>query len=198
MSVLAASAFAKAPLWYVTRSTGIVGFVLLTLSMALGMAATQRALASRAWPRFATQDLHRNISLLSLAFIVTHIVSTLADTFVRVGWWSWIIPGASHYRTFWVALGTIAFDVIVVVIATSLVRHRLPARLWRAIHLSVYAVWPLVFVHFLKTGTDAAHHRWGLWLDIVALVALLFAFAVRMTTRNEPDGPLRSVGGGVR
>lgn len=190
--------FSSAPLWYLTRSTAIVAFVLLTASMFLGIAATQRSVASRHWPRFATQDLHRNISLLALGFILAHIVTTLLDTFVYVGWWSMLIPGASPYRRLWVALGTVAFDVILVVIATSLVRHRLPLRLWRVAHWSVYAVWPLAFVHFLETGTDAAHGRFGLWLDIGALLALVLAVAIRVTAANEPAGPLRSVAGRPR
>jgi hypothetical protein len=190
--------FSSAPLWYATRSTAIVAFVLLTVSMFLGIAATQRSFASRHWPRFATQDLHRNVSLLALGFIVAHIVTTLLDTFVYVGWWSIVIPGLSPYRTFWVALGTIAFDVILVVVATSLVRHRLPLRIWRAVHWSVYAVWPLAFVHFLETGTDAAHGRFGLWLDIVALLALVAGVAIRLAAGNEPAGPLRSVAGRPR
>jgi len=190
--------FSSAPLWYTTRSTAIVAFVLLTASMFLGIAATQRAVASRQWPRFATQDLHRNVSLLGLGFIAAHIVSTLLDSFVYVGWWSLVVPGTSPYRRVWVALGTIAFDVILVVIATSLVRHRLPLRLWRAVHWSVYAVWPLAFVHFLETGTDAAHGRFGLWLDIGALLALVLAVAIRLAAANEPVGPLRSVAGRSR
>lgn len=192
------TAFSSAPLWYTTRSTAIVAFVLLTASMFLGIAATQRALASRHWPRFATQDLHRNVSLLALGFMLTHIVTTLLDTFVYVGWWSMVIPGTSPYRRLWVSLGTIAFDVILVVIVTSLIRNRLPLRLWRAAHFAVYAVWPLAFVHFLETGTDAAHGRFGLWLDIGALLALLVAVAIRVSTTNEPIGPLRSVAGRSR
>jgi sulfoxide reductase heme-binding subunit YedZ len=199
LTVMASSAgFASAPLWYTTRSTGIVAFVLLTASMFLGIAATQRALASRYWPRFATQDLHRNVSLLALGFLLAHIGTTLLDSFVTVGWWSAVIPGASPYRRFWVALGTLAFDAILVVIVTSLVRHRLPLRLWRAVHWSVYAVWPLAFVHFLGTGTDAAHGRFGLWLDIVALLALMGGVVVRLMSDNAPAGPLRSVVGPPR
>ena len=192
------NSFSSAPLWYTTRSTGIVAFVLLTVSMFLGIAATQRTLASRFWPRFATQDLHRNVALLALGFMATHIVTTLLDSFVYVGWWSAFIPGTSPYRRFWVALGTLAIDAILVVGGTSLVRHRLPLRLWRAVHLSVYAVWPLVFVHFLKTGTDAAHGRFGLWLDIAALLSLLVAVVLRVSAANRPAGPLRSVAGRPR
>jgi sulfoxide reductase heme-binding subunit YedZ len=189
--------FSSAPLWYTTRSTAIVAFVLLTVSMFLGIAATQRSFARRQWPRFATQDLHRNVSLLALGFMLAHIVTTLLDTFVYVGWWSMVIPGTSPYRRLWVSLGTISFDVIVVVIATSLVRNRLPLRLWRVVHWSVYGVWPLAFVHFLETGTDAADGRFGLWLDIAALLALLVAVALRVSAGNEPIGPLPSVGGRV-
>ncbi|MDQ1686402.1 MAG: methionine sulfoxide reductase heme-binding subunit [Frankiaceae bacterium] len=190
--------FSSAPLWYTTRGTAIVAFVLLTGSMFLGIAATQRSFASRHWPRFATQDLHRNVSLLALAFVLVHIVTTLLDTFVYVGWWAAVIPGTSPYRRLWVSLGTIAFDVILLVIVTSLVRHRLPLRVWRALHWSVYAVWPLAFVHFLETGTDAAHGRFGLWLDIGAMLALVIAVAMRVSAGNEPIGPLRSIAGRPR
>jgi methionine sulfoxide reductase heme-binding subunit len=194
----AASAFSSNPLWYTTRSTGIIAFVLLTATFAMGLAATKRALAWHRWPRFATQQLHRNISLLAVLFLVVHIVTTLADSYVSVGWWAWIIPGVSGYRPFWVTLGTLAFDLIVVIAATSLIRDRMSARLWRTIHLTAYAAWPLAFFHFLMTGTDAAHGRWGLYLDVACLFALGLAAGARWLTSDEPIGPLRSIRGTMR
>jgi predicted ferric reductase len=198
MTATAASAFGSNPLWYTTRSTGIVAFVLLTLSFAFGLASTKRALASKYWPRFATQELHRNISLVALVFLLIHVVTTLADTYVNVGWWSWIVPGASGYRTFWVALGTLSFDLIVVLVVTSLLRDRMNARTWRTIHFSAYAAWPFAFFHFLKTGTDAAHGRWGIYLDVICLLALGIAASARWLTSDDPRGPLRSVRGPAR
>src|SRR5215469_7227806 len=88
-----AASFSSAPLWYTTRSTAIVGFLLLTITTVFGVAATQRALASRAWPRFATQNLHRNLSLLGLLFIVVHIVTSIVDSYVSISWWAMFIPG---------------------------------------------------------------------------------------------------------
>jgi sulfoxide reductase heme-binding subunit YedZ len=198
MTVLAsatASGFAYAPLWYTTRATAIIAFIVMTVSFALGIAATQRALASRAWPRFATQQLHRNVALVGVVALLTHIVTTLADSYVHVGWLSFVVPGISGYRTLWVALGTIAFDVFLVVTITSLLRHRLSARLWRTTHWLVYAAWPLAFLHFLKTGTDAAHHRWGLWLAFASLAFVVAAVITRLRTRNQAIAPLRSVAG---
>jgi methionine sulfoxide reductase heme-binding subunit len=185
----AASAFSSAPLWYTTRSTAVIAFVLLTFSMMLGLASTQRALASPSWPRFATQALHRNMSLLALGFVVAHIITTVADSFVKVGWWASIVPGISHYKTAWVTLGTIAFDTMLVVITTSLLRNRLPLHFWRGIHFAVYALWPLVFVHFLKTGSDASHWQWGLWLDVVAAVLIALVVVARWRTRGQAARP---------
>jgi len=192
---VATSTLSSAPLWYLTRSTGVIAFVLMTVTFALGLAATQRALASPSWPRFATQQLHRNISLLGVVFLLAHIITTLADTFVHVGWWAWIIPFVSGYKTAWVGLGTLAFDLLLVVLVTSLLRDRMPLRLWRAVHWTSYLVWPLAFVHFLKTGTDAAHGRWGLYLAVASLITVGVAATARWLTPNEPRGPVRSVRG---
>jgi predicted ferric reductase len=193
MTIAAASAFGTNPMWYLTRSTAIVGFVLLTLSFAFGLAATKRAMATPLWPRIATQELHRNLSLLALAFIVIHVVTSIADSYVSIGWWSTIIPGVSPYRTFWMALGTIATDLTIVLVVTSLLRHRMRLKVWRGIHFAAYAVWPMSFFHFIKTGTDAADDRWGLYLAVGSLIALLAATAVRWLTSDEPRGPIRSV-----
>lgn len=195
MTVLAASGLSNAPLWYLTRSTGVIAFVLMTLTFALGLAATQRTLASPAWPRFATQQLHRNVSLLALVFLLAHIVTTLADSFVTVGWWSWVVPFVAGYRPTWVAFGTMAFDLLVVVTVTSLLRDRMSLRVWRIVHWTSYLIWPFAFLHFLKTGTDAAHGSWGLYLAIGSFVAVALATTARWLTSNTPRGPVRSVGG---
>jgi len=189
----AAPTLSQAPYWYLTRSTGITAFVLLTVSMAFGIAATQRALASPAWPRFATQNLHRNVSLLGLAFLAVHIVTTIVDGFVTISWWSVIIPFTSDYRRFWVALGTIAFDLTLMVIVTSLVRLRMNAQLWRWLHYTVYAVWPLTLLHFLKTGTDSAHGRFGLWIGLACAGLVGAALSVRVAARDNGPQPLRSI-----
>lgn len=188
-----AGAFGSNPWWYLTRATGVVSFLLLTMAFVLGLASTRRALASPAWPRFATQHLHRNVSLLGVGLLVAHVVTTLVDSYVSISWWAWVVPGASAYRTPWVALGTLAFDLLLVVVATSLVRDRMSNRAWRAVHWAAYALWPLTFLHFLTTGTDAFHGRWGLWLALVSLVVVAAAAGARWWTRDTPAGPVRSM-----
>jgi predicted ferric reductase len=190
---LASSALSSSSLWYFTRATAIVAFVLMTLSFALGLASTQRVRESRLWPRFATQQLHRNLAVLSLAFVLLHIISTLADTYVHVGWWSWVVPFVSGYEPLWVGLGTLAFDAVVIVIVTSLIRDRLPFRVWRTTHWLAYALWPLAFGHFLMSGTDSRHGGWGLYLDLGALALLLAATTARWVSRDRSGSSLAAL-----
>ena len=182
MTTLASGVLSTPQLWYVTRATAVTAFVLLTLSFGFGLAATQRVRESRWWPRFATQHLHRNLALLAVGFAVAHIVTTLIDSFVRVGWWSLVVPFASPYRTLGVTLGTLAFDAVLLVVVTSLVRDRLPLRAWRAIHWTTYLLWPMAFGHFLVTGTDGAAGHWGIYLAVVSAALLVMATATRWLT----------------
>jgi methionine sulfoxide reductase heme-binding subunit len=193
MTTLASTAtFSSSPLWFLTRSTGIIAFLLLTVTTVLGVAATQRALASPAWPRFATQQLHRNVSLMAMVVLVVHIVTTLLDGYVKVGWLSFVVPFWSQYRTVGVGLGTIAFDLLLLVVVTSLLRLRMSAGSWRAIHYLSYAAWPMALLHFITTGTDAAHERWGLWLALAGGATVLAAAGLRVRTSNLPR-PLTSI-----
>jgi predicted ferric reductase len=185
MTTLAASFTSSSQLWYLTRATAIVAFVLMTVSFGLGLASTQRLRESRYWPRFATQHLHRNVALLALGFTVVHILTTLLDTFVHIGWWSVAVPFTSSYRSLGVSMGTLAFDAIVLVITTSLLRDRLSLRTWRAVHWTTYGLWPLAFGHFLITGTDAAHGGWGLYLALGSLAVLTTATAARWLTSER-------------
>ena len=192
-STLAASAFSSNPLWYTTRSTAVVGFVLLTIGAVLGVASTQRTLASRAWPRFATPALHRNVNVLGLLFIVVHIITTVADSYVNVSVASAVVPFASSYKSTDVMWGTVAFDIFLIVAVTGFLRVRMKEPVWRWIHFLSYVAWPLSMIHFISTGTDGATNKWGFWLAVVATFAVAAAAVLRIVTPNGPQGPVRSV-----
>ncbi|HET8559655.1 MAG TPA: ferric reductase-like transmembrane domain-containing protein [Marmoricola sp.] len=198
MSAVLAVLTGTSALWLATRATGVGAFVLLTASFGLGLVATRRGLARRRWPRFASQQLHRNVTLLALAMLVVHVVTTLLDSYVHVGWWAWIIPGVSGYLPLAVALGTVAFDLIIVLVATSLLRARMSGRSWRLIHGAAYVAWPLAFLHFLLAGTDAASGGWGTYLAGACLMVLGLAAGARWLVPDTWERPLRSVTGRPR
>jgi DMSO/TMAO reductase YedYZ heme-binding membrane subunit len=174
-------------LWYATRGTGVVALLLLTGTVLLGLLGPLRT-ASPRWPRFVVGGLHRNLSLLAVAFVGVHVATSVLDTYAGIGWWDAIVPFGSVYRPFWLGLGAVAFDLLLAVVVTSLLRGRLRYRWWRAVHLLSYACWPLAIVHAWGTGTDAGG-GWVLALTIgclAAVAALAVTRAVVAPKRRMP------------
>jgi predicted ferric reductase len=159
------------PLWYTTRATGLVAMVLLTAAMAAGLLTSVR-FEQRSWPRFVTLGLHRNLSLLALAFTVLHVLTTVLDSFVSIPVVDAFIPFIGTYRPFWLGLGAIAFDLMLALIVTSLVRTRMGLRSWRLVHWTAYACWPVAIVHGLGTGTDTPV-RWVLALTAACVLVII-------------------------
>lgn len=176
------------PLWYATRATGVVALALLTATVVLGVAGTARFATPR-WPRVITAQLHRNLSLLAVAFVGAHIVTTVLDPYAPIGWISAVVPFASPYRTLWLGLGTIAFDLLLAVVVTSLLRTRLGYGAWRAVHWLGYACWPVALWHGLGTGTDSKL-SWLLAIDAACITAVAAAVAWRLSLARGRPGML--------
>jgi predicted ferric reductase len=172
--------------WYLTRATGVVALVLLTVSVVLGVLGPLRVSAPR-WPRFAIDSLHRDVSLLVLAVLAIHIVTTVLDSFAPISLINSVIPFTGSYRPLWVGLGALSFDLLVALVVTSLVRRRLGYRAWRAIHWLAYASWPVAVLHGLGTGSDAKAW-WSLLITVACVVAVAAAMWVRF--RRTEDLPV--------
>ena len=167
-------------LWYTTRAAGLVTLLLLTASVLLGVMTAGR-LSSERWPRFLTAGLHRNISLLALVFLTLHVSTTELDTFVSIPVIAVFVPFAASYKTFWLGLGAIASDLLLALLATSLLRNWLGYRLWRCVHWLAYACWPIGLVHGLGTGTDRAT-TWVFTLTVGCAAAVAAAATWRLVT----------------
>ncbi len=164
--------------WYLTRSTGAVALLLLTISVVLGVLDVQRFSTQRL-PRFVVDSLHRNASLLAVAFLVVHILTSVLDSFAPIGLLDAIVPFAGSYRPFWLGLGAVSFDLILAVILTSLLRRRMGYGTWRAIHWLTYASWPIALLHGFGTGSDVKD-TWLLALSIACAAAVVAAIATRV------------------
>jgi sulfoxide reductase heme-binding subunit YedZ len=176
-------------LWYLNRATGLVSLVLMTLTIVLGV-LVQRQRRLPGLPRFGVVGLHRNVALLSAVLLLAHVATAVADGYVSIGLWDTLLPFVSGYRPFWVGLGTVAIDLLLVVVVTSLLRARIPARLWRAVHWTSYGLWPLALAHGIGTGTDLGS-GWPLALAgacaVAVAVAVTAAVAGRLRTRPALD-----------
>jgi len=184
-------------IWYSTRATGTVALVLLTGSVLLGILTTTRV-GGRNVPRFALTDLHRRVSLIAVAVLALHILTAVIDTYVPIGWTSVIVPFTSKYQPLWIGLGTIAFDLLLAVVVTSVLRSHISARAFRGVHWLAYASWPVAVAHGIGTGTDL---RFG-WMQIVValcIASVLVALGWRILAnphqaglRTAPRSPART------
>jgi hypothetical protein len=166
------------PLWYTTRATGLIALILITLSVVLGLLTSVR-FAPPSWPRFITVGLHRNMSLLVLAFTGLHILTTVTDSYAHINVLAAVIPFVSAYRPIWLGLGTAAFDLLVAVTVTSLLRVHIGHRVWRFVHWLAYLCWPAAIMHSLGTGTDTPQ-RWVLATTAACVAAVVAALAWRL------------------
>jgi methionine sulfoxide reductase heme-binding subunit len=171
-------------LWYSTRATGIVALVLLTGTVMLGVVGTARAASAR-WPRLVTAGLHRNLALTSIALVGVHVLTTVLDPFASISLVAAFMPFSSPYRPLWLSLGAVAFDLLLAVLITSLLRDRLDHRAWRAVHLLVYLSWPAALWHGLGTGTDT-RLAWVLGIDVACVAAVGWAIWWRLSLADNP------------
>lgn len=171
-------------LWYTTRGAGTVSLVLLSGVTVLGLLARSRV-EGPGWPRFLTPALHRDIALLSVVFLALHIVTAAVDPFTHIGLLAALVPFGSYYRTLWLGLGTVAFELMLAIIATSLLRHVVGTSAWRAVHWLAYASWPIAVIHGLGTGTDA-RTLWLLGTTIACIIVVLAALTYRVLSPGDP------------
>ena len=183
------------PFWYATRASGVVALVLLTATVVLGIAGRAR-FAMPGLPRVVTAGLHRNLSLLVLALVAMHVLTTIADGYAPIGLASAVIPFDSAYRGLWLGLGTIAFDLLLAVALTSLLRDRLPYRTWRGVHWLAYVCWPIALWHGLGTGTDSKL-SWLLALDALCVAAVAGAVWWRLSLAAPGPGRTAAITGSV-
>ncbi len=183
MSPLLAAAGPSA-YWYLARGTGVVAQLLLTASVVLGVLGSLRFAIAPRWPRFTIDALHRDVSLLVIVVLAVHILTSVLDSFAPVNLVDAIIPLASAYRPVWMGLGALAFDLVLALVITSLVRRRLGYRAWRAVHWLAYVSWPVAVLHGLGTGSDIKSW-WMLLVSVGCVAAVLIAVGVRLA-RAEP------------
>ena len=170
-------------LWYTTRATGIVALILFTLVVSLGTLVANR-IGGTIIGRFEVNELHRSLSIVAMIFLVIHILTTVLDSYVSTGLISAIVPMTSAYKRIAITFGAVAFDLILAVWISSLLKLRVANSTWRFIHWFSWIAFASALVHAYMSGTDS---RTGIGLALVSacggvvLVAALWRFFGRPT-----------------
>lgn len=179
-------------LWYTTRGAGVVTLLLFTAVVVLGLLTASRFQA-RGWPRFLSAAVHRDLALVALVFLGLHIVTAVVDPFTHLGLSAALVPFGSYYRTLWLGLGVVAFELMMAITLSSLVRRWISPRLWRLIHWASYASWPVAVLHGVGTGTDTSA-PWMLAVTALCVVSVLVALGFRRSGGRDPLAGERVIG----
>ncbi|HRW19031.1 MAG TPA: ferric reductase-like transmembrane domain-containing protein [Dermatophilaceae bacterium] len=172
-------------LWYLNRGTGVVLLVLYTATVLLGvLARSGSGPGPRWWPRFATQGLHRSLTLLSTLLLAAHVTSAVLDDYVDIDWRDAILPVGGSYRPLYLGAGALALDLLLVIVVTSLLRKRIPDRAWRWLHLLAYPSWLASVVHTIGIATDI-RAPWLVWSLVGCVGMVVFAAVLRFHRRGE-------------
>jgi sulfoxide reductase heme-binding subunit YedZ len=167
-------------LWYAGRGFGVSALVLLSLVMVLGI-ATRSGRPLPGLPRFAVAALHRTTSLTAVLFVVLHVVTLMADPYAQLHLIDTVAPFFGSFKPLWQGLGTVASDLIVLLIGSSLLRKHIGLRLWRALHWAAYLFWPVALLHAFGNGTDG-HSPWMLAVLGTCITAVGAAGIWRLTS----------------
>ena len=168
-------------LWALGRGNGIVALGFMTLSVALGI-ATRSGRPLFALPRFGVADVHRFVALAATLLVALHMGLLFMDPYAKLRFIDFVVPFLGAYRPLWQGLGTVGFDLLAVVILTSLLRQRLGLRIFRAVHWTTYLLWPIALAHALGNGTDTGR----IWFLVFAGVcALVVAVALVLRLRSN-------------
>ncbi|WP_026553711.1 ferric reductase-like transmembrane domain-containing protein [Arthrobacter sp. 35W] len=175
-------------LWAFGRASGFLSLGLLTASVLLGI-LTRSGRPLLVIPRFSVALIHRNLALLASIFLLLHVGSLLLDTYALLDLADVVVPFLGAYRPLWQGLGTVAFDLLLAIVATSLLRRRLGARVFRAVHWLAYAMWPVALAHAVGNGTEGTS-GWFLGMAIGSVV--LVGAAVLWRASAAFRGPARA------
>jgi hypothetical protein len=173
--------------------SGVFALVALTAAVGAGLLAADKIVVSPG-RRVAAQAVHRAISLVALAALATHIVFEIIAHRARVT--DAFVPFLAQRRTFYTGVGTIASDLVVLIIATGIVRRRFAGGrapwAWRVLHVTAYLAWPFAILHGLLGGRPARPYvdwSYGACLAAVAL-ALVMRCVAQMRGRDTAGRPV--------
>jgi sulfoxide reductase heme-binding subunit YedZ len=158
---------------------GVIALVLLTVSLAAGVAVSRRRELPAAI-RYPVRRLHENVSLLALGFLLIHVLLAVSGPFSRLSLLAVVVPFIAGPGRLWLGLGAISFDLMVAVLVTSWLRRRIGRRAWRIVHWTSYACWPAAEAHSIGIGIGLQSGRL-FYLAVGCLVVIAAAGCWRLS-----------------
>jgi len=179
--------------WFLSRASALVAYLLVWLSMCLGLLITNKL--ARLWPGGPLAfDLHQHTSLLGVAFALFHGLILLGDQYLKISLWQLTVPfTVSGYRPAWVGLGQVGFYLLAIVAFSFYVRKQLTPRRWRLVHFASFAAFALALLHGIASGSDTTT-PWALALYWSTSGVFVFLLVYRVLVSAFKPAPAHQAG----
>jgi predicted ferric reductase len=164
--------------WYLARAAGITAYLLLWLSLTLGVGITARLFEPEI-RRVNIFDLHEFISLFGVLFVGLHVFVLLLDKYVGFTLGELLVPFHSHYQPLWLGLGQVAFYLLLITTFSFYVRGLIGWKAWRCLHLATFLLWVSALAHGFFTGTDTPK-LWMLMIYCTTTFVTLMLLVTRL------------------
>ncbi len=185
--MIAAAAAGMPVAWIVARAAGLVAFVLLTLSVWLGLAMSTRLLGPRR--QKSLFGWHRTVVWAGLSMLALHVGAVLLDPVLHFGAAAALIPFAAPWRPAAIAAGVVSGWLSLMLAVSFRARKWIGQRGWRRLHYASFAAFGLSVVHALTAGTDLIGVR-GLVVAAIAIGPVLWLGFARLLLTRSPTRPL--------
>jgi predicted ferric reductase len=171
--------------WYLARISGICAFMLLTAVVALGLVQTSKSLLRfRFMLPLTAMETHRTIAWAGLLCVVLHFSILFFDTTIRLKPLEALLPFQVE-RAFKsamgfdfkipVSLGVVALYLMLMLIVTSELRHKIVSvKAWRIIHYSSFVAYISFLIHGFTAGSDS--ETW--WMRGIYILSLVIVFGL--------------------
>lgn len=177
----------NAIVWDSARAGGLVAYVLVTVSVVLGLVLSN-GWKAEGWPRFISNGLHEHSTSLALVFTAVHGAALSIDPYMRFSLGELLVPLASRYRPAWVAVGIVTAYLMAAIWISGKLRPLLGYSWWRRLHYVTILIFAGATLHGITTGTDS-HSAWAFWLYGGSLIAVTVLLANRILTATATPTP---------
>ena len=133
--------------------------------------------------------LHRFLTVCWVPFVALHVLAMMLDAVARIGPLDLVIPFRVSYAALPIGLGTIGFDLLLIVTVTGYLRGHLDPAAWRWLHRLSYVMFGVFLWHALLAGTDFARPV------VLAPAAAVVAFIAITSLARLVFGRLKTTSG---
>jgi sulfoxide reductase heme-binding subunit YedZ len=175
-------------LWLTSRAAALTAFFVLAATLVTGQ-ALRSAMFEGAVRNRDLSNLHRYLTVCWVPLVALHLVAMTLDAVARVGPLDLLIPFRVSYAALPIGLGTIGFDLLLIVTVTGYLRGHLDPAAWRWLHRLSYVMFAVFLIHALLAGTDFARPI------VLAPAAAVVAFVAITSLARVVFGRLKATSG---